>query len=348
MYEKLKVVLRNTQNNNTKDLFFNIREHHVAQNWATALITDYINTDAILEKQFMMHGWIFDENNPNARTVDFMCRELNFHINRINDYCQRKKINYFINMSFDSNTVDQEQLNEIHHHFEILIGQIWNVSSYYNMFDQDHQFSVNNLNWLCHEIESKLRGIYAFNEKRSSSSIVVCMKPIVRYDLIESNGDYDYFEMKDLEFGQVRMHYAQTGKTHWEAYYDSDEDIYDSNISGIRYLSGEFDINLKNKIKSDQELLLQWEDFKDWITQKGLDVNDKTLSLGFAVLADMDKTGMPESEFEIMQELWKYDDILSIGVLDTQGNIFEKSWEYTWQDWYNQRKTSLINNSTKI
>lgn len=344
MYKKLKVVLRNTQTNDTFDLMFDIKSHSVAQKWANALHNDYLTTDAVLEKQFMLHGWPY-QNSSNARTVEFMCSELNFHINKINSYCQQNSMNYFIDMNFDHNTVDQDQLNKIHHHFEILIGQIWDVSTYYEKFDLPHQFSVNNLNWLCHEIESALRGIDAYNNNRSSSSIVMCMKPIVRYDMIEQEGDYDYFEMKDLEFGQIRMHYAQTGKTHREAFHDNDEDIYDSNISGIRYISGEFDINLKIESRPDQVVKQTWLDFADWLTLKGVDINDKTLSLGFCVLADLNRENLPEENFEIMKKLWQYDDVLSIGLIDTQDVEVIRHWEYTWNDWYNLRKEELINSS---
>lgn len=340
MYKKLVVTFRNIENTDSKDVVWDIREHALAQKWAQALHTDYLNTNARMEKQFMLHGWVYPKTN-NERSIPFMCEELNFHIDKINKYVTKHAIDYpIIALHFDPDTVNQDILNKIHHHFEILIGQIWNISEYWNKFDKSHQFSVNNFNWLCHEIESQLRGLRAYKANRSSSSIVICMEPIIRHDLIEADGDYDYFEMKDQEFGQIRMHYAQTGKTHREAWHDNDEDIYNSNISGIRYLSGEFDINLNSGSEGED-----WDSFRKWCMEKQIDINDKTLSLGWCIFGDINReaSGLPQDDFQTMLELWKYDDIYSISLLDeTNNKLANKSWDYSWLDWYNERKDRLV------
>ena len=233
MYKQLQITFRNTEDGTTKNIVWDIRDFNLAQKWAKALQTDYLETDAKIEN-VMLHGWVYPKTS-NERTIPFMCEELNFHIDKVNTYCKKHDIDYNIDLHFDPATVDQDILNKIHHHFEILIGQTWNKSEIYEKFDLPHQFSVNNFNWLCHEIESQLRGLKAYEMNRSSSSVVICMKPIVRHDLVLENGDYDNFEMKDLEFGQIRMHYSQTGKTHREAWHDEDEDIHNSNISGIPF-----------------------------------------------------------------------------------------------------------------
>ena len=40
------------------------------------------------------------------RTIPFMCEELNFHIERVNTYCKKNKIDYNIDLHFDAKTVD--------------------------------------------------------------------------------------------------------------------------------------------------------------------------------------------------------------------------------------------------
>tara|TARA_B100000965_G_scaffold57720_2_gene43952 strand:- start:15956 stop:16978 length:1023 start_codon:yes stop_codon:yes gene_type:complete len=340
MFETLKITLRNTDNNDTRDVYWKIKQHKLGQKWAQALKDDYLDTDAKIDKQFMLHGWIYPETK-NKKSIAFMCEELNFHIKQFNAYCEKHNIDYHVDLYFEEENLSQDLLNKIHHHFEILIGQIWDKSEWLDQFDQPHQFSINNFNWLCHEIESQLRGIKAAQNNRSSSSIVFCMNPIIRHDLVEEDGDYDHFVMGDLDWGQLRMHYAQTGKTHREAYHDGDEDIYDSNISGIRYLSGEFDINLNCNCNPED-----WEGFQTWLEEKQINLSDKKLSLGYTVLGDIDKTKsiFVDDNMVNMRELWKYDDVLSMELLDVYGeSLASKSWNYTWLDWYNQKKSELEN-----
>jgi len=339
MYKKLVVTFRNSKDSSSKNVVWDIREHALAQKWAQALQNDYLESDAKLEKQFMLHGWVYPKTN-NERTIPFMCEELNFHIDKVNKYCKQHDIDYNIDLHFDPDALDQDILNKIHHHFEILIGQTWNKSEIYEKFDLPHQFSVNNFNWLCHEIESQQRGLKAYETNKSSSSVVICMKPIIRHDMKLEDGDYDYFEMKNQKFGQIRMHYAQTGKTHREAWHDEDEDIFDSNISGIRYLSGEFDINFNSNNDED------WDSFRNWCIEKQIDVNDKTLSLGWCIFGDIDReeSGLAQDNMLAMEELWKYDDIYSIILLDENNKeLAKKSWDYSWLDWYNERKAQLLN-----
>lgn len=345
-YKKLSITLCNTDNEYTRTLVFDIRDIGVAQKWAQALADDYLDPDKTirLEKQFMLHGWVYPDNS-NSRTISFMCDELNFHIDAVNNYAKKHDIPYHIDMHFDPQTVDQEQLNEIHHHFEVLIGQVWAVSNYYNLFDRLHQWSINNFNWLCHEIESQLRGIDAYNHGRSNSSIVTCLYPIVRHDMSLEQGDWDYFEMRDLEFGQIRMHYAQTGKTHREAWHDQDEDIYDSNISGIRYISGEFDVDLNTPAYKPDGTPYEtdWEGFKQWLMKKNVDITDKTLALGWCVFADLNRDNWADkTDFEIMQELWNCDDIKTIELTLSNGKTISKTWDYTWRDLYFDIKQNLI------
>ena len=339
MYKKLQITFRNTDDETTKNVVWDIRDIPLAQKWASALQKDYLDTDARIEKQFMLHGWVYPKTKI-ERTIPFMCEELNFHIERVNQYCKKNKIDYNIDLHFDAKTVDQDQLNKIHHHFEILIGQIWNVSEYWDQFDKSHQFSVNNFNWLCHEIESQLRGLEAYEDNKSSSSVVICMEPIVRHDLIEADGDYDHFEMIHQPFGAIRMHYAQTGKTHREAWHDEDEDIYNSNISGIRYLSGEFDVNFNHGHPGEN-----WDEFKKWCMEKQIDIKDKTLSLGWCFLGDLNRraSDLPDDNIEAMLELWNYDDICGIALYDENNmQLAEKSCNYNWLDWYTERKNKLI------
>ena len=78
--------------------------------------------------------------------------------------------------------------------------------------------------------------------------------------------------------------------------------------------------------------------------EKQIDVNDKTLSLGWCIFGDINKeeSGLAQDNMLVMMELWKYDDIYSISLLDENNNkLANKSWDYSWLDWYNERKAQL-------
>ena len=343
-YPRLRVRLRNyTDPTVTRDLLFNIKQDPVAQKWAGFLHTDYLERNAKLDKKFMLHGWIYDADDYTQRNMGLMIGEMNFHIHAINTYAQRNGIDYHIDMSFDLESTDQQKLNAIHHHFEQLIGQIWNRSPLYDQFDEVHKWSINNLNWLCHEMEGQLHGQRAHRSGSVSSSIVWCveMQDIVRHEMVPE--DYDLFQMKDMEFGDVRMHYAQTGKTHREAYHDNDSDIFDSNITGYRYLSGEFGIHL-GVANPNHNGPAWWQGYEDWLTEKGIDVTDKTLGLGWQIFATLDRTPWGDAtEAEIGRSLHACDDLLSTALLDADDNVIaETEWTYTWRDEYYYKKQLII------
>ena len=344
VYNKLKITLRNSADPSVqKDLFFNIKDHAVAQKWAGYLHTDYLEKNANIDKKFMLHGWVYDPTDITQRNLPLMVDEINFHIDAINRYAQAHNINYHIDMHFDVASTDQQKLNQIHHHFEILIGQIWNMSPLYDQFDSIHKWSINNLNWLCHEMEGQLHGQRAYKGGSCSSSIVWCveMNHIVRHDMIPE--DYELFQMKDMEFGDIRMHYAQTGKTHREAYHDNDADINDTNITGYRYLSGEFGIHfgIANPNTNGQQW---WDGYEQWLTEKGIDVTDKTLGLGWQIFAQLDRSNWGnKTDVQIGRELWECDDLLSTALLDQDNNtIAETVYDYTWRDEYYYKKQLIM------
>lgn len=343
LYPRLRIRLRNTSTGETKDLLFNIKGHLVAQKWAGFLHQDYLSRNARLDKKFMLHGWIYDPEDITQRNMPFMIDEMNFHIDAVNTYAERHGIDYHIDMRFDLATVDQKRLNEIHHHFEQLIGQIWNRSPLYSQFDDLHKWSINNLNWLCHEMEGQIRGLRADRDGSVSSSIVWCveMDDIVRHQMISE--DYELFQMKDLEFGDVRMHYAQTGKTHREAYNDKDEDIFDSNITGYRYLSGEFGVHL-GVANPDHNGPGWWQRYEQWLVEKGIDITDRTLGLGWQVFAKLDRTPWGDkTERQIGKELHECDDLYSTALLNESDEVIaETKWNYTWRDEYYYKKQLII------
>lgn len=330
-YKDLKVTLINNQSQDTLELTFNIRNKDISQKWARYCHYDFLNSNLILEKNYMLHNWQYRQSNL-ERSIPILCHELNRHIANINNFFDGSsdlKPKYHIPLHFDHNTLDQDILNDIHHHFELLVGQVWNPSEYLHLADDLVNESIRALNNICHEIES-LRHI-----KNTSSCIIFSVPNIPTYKFSEQ--DFDEFT-RIQRFGNIILFYAQLGKTPIEAYRDEEDDkIGDENISGNRYNSGQFIITLPHMDIKDADQLRAIEkvkpSFDAWLRSKGQDPDSKFTGVGHIVLADFDRTkysGLKAEE--ILDILYDYDDVLSIELTDINNNCIKKqTFEYTWR-----------------
>jgi hypothetical protein len=158
--------------------------------------------------------------------------------------------------------------------------------------------------------------------------------PGYRYKFVDS--DYDHWQRPRI-FGDLNLHYAQLGKTPLEAWGGRDEIIFDDNISGLRYLSGEFVINFSPDIPVEEQLkhiAKNDEKFFPWLRSRGQDPESKYTGVGNIVVGTFDRSEFPgKTAEEIMLDLFQYDDIYRLELLDDNGNILsEKTLDYTWYD----------------
>lgn len=302
-YSQLEVVLKNTSSGHKQSIFFKIEEHSLAQRWAR-MLAERLLRKATLEKNFLFHGW------AKKRDLSFLCGELNLNIKNINNYFvfRLPGFKYKINDLFDPMTVDQSALNAIHRHFENLKGPSWNTSRFFIVATPKIKNSIRALNNLCHETENYLRSEELRKKGMCHSFLLAGFCPMVKVPLEDT--DYDYFSM-DSNFGDVKLHYAQIGKTHLEAYFDQDSAVGDEGISGLRYLSGEFDIFFSERVDSSQFI----KPFYNWLVKNGFDPKDKKLALGYIYVARLDRKNFPgKTNFEILSELHHFDDVCKIAL----------------------------------
>lgn len=344
-YKRFRIIFRNTQTGQQQPLEYIIQPHFTAQKWARCLHMDYmLHPTVIAEKNYMLQQWEYDESNPNARSIPVLCQEMNRYVKVINEYfdgSSDRRVNYHITQYFDPATLDQQILNEIHHHFELLIGQVWSISEYYKLADSPTCFAIRQLNNLCHEMEylrkPTLREALASSTERApawNAGIYFPFIPTLRYKFVEC--DYDHFTQV-LDYGDLLLHYAQLGKTPMEAYAARDEEVFDDNITGLRYLSGEFDVVFRRDVYHHiQRAKLEKDNVGAfaWIRARGQDPESKFTGIGFIPVAKVDRSKFPGMRADqIQMELFKYDDIYQLELLDDQGNIIEKlTLDYTWKD----------------
>jgi hypothetical protein len=157
---------------------------------------------------------------------------------------------------------------------------------------------------------------------------------VSRYKFIDS--DYDHFSQVQ-DFGDLILHYCQLGKTPMEAFAANDAEVFDDNITGLRYLSGEFDISFR----TDTDLAVQQNTINKynarafpWIRDRGQDPESKYTGIGFVKVANFDRTLFPGMTAEaIMAELVRCDDIYKLELIDAAGTVIKESvLDYTWRD----------------
>jgi hypothetical protein len=337
LYKKFRMTLRGTLDGQQQTLQWQLNDNLIAQKWARANHYDYLVAECIAEKNYMLQHWEYQADNPNARSIPALCAELNRYVAIINEYFDGSsdtRVDYHITQYFDPATLDQNILNEIHHHFEVLIGQVWNVSEYFKKADFKTNFAIRQLNNLCHEMESLRRPGISNNPLYWVAYIYFPFIPGKRYKFVES--DYDNF-VRTTEFGDLLLHYAQLGKTPLEAWSGRDEVVFDENITGLRYLSGEFIVTFGADLSLESQIARHTKDdeaFFPWLRGRGQDPESKFTGVGNICVGKLIRNQFPgQSANEIMADLFKYDDIYKLELLGENDEVIaEKLLDYNWKD----------------
>lgn len=289
---EVKVTLRNPLDKSDYLEYFIIpNESKLAGDWGNALKLILQNNN-FLEKNFCFMGF-----PKTARTLEYLCLELNKAVDQINsfDFTQHGLDNYIIEEWFHPNVVRFSEnygvdhrsagdsvaehlssrealglqikhgvMNNLHNHFERLQGTVSTLSPYYKIADYETKYAIRQLNILCHEIESLV-----LSQRKSKSrpewvrpSQITTFLSATRYNLTDEHRQGFVENSYDRVFGGVYMHWTQIGKTLFEVWRDEYApkltDTICEAITHLQYYSGEFDIDWgKNVTRADQH---PWHD----------------------------------------------------------------------------------------
>jgi hypothetical protein len=307
-------------------------DNPIAQDWMQALKGILLNGNQ-LEKNFCFLGF-----PDTARDMDYLCHELNLAILTINNFFD----DYKIGESYTPSTLrtgldpNQDLMNNLHNHFEILQGTVVNLSEYYKRADYDTKYAIRQLNNLCHELESLMLSLRKKDRNPDwvRPSQITTFLQCPRYELTDEHRELFSENGYDRDFGGVYMHWTQIGKTLFEVFHDEDAPKLDATtceaITHLQYYSGEFDIEWGNDVVYG-DLKVPWHNeeqdrFREWLIENDLDPKDPKLSLGYLPLGMIDTLPFGVHDpVEIREVLGRYLDIYKIEI-DGVTNTFDYCW----------------------
>lgn len=366
---KVKIVLRDPLNKTDKiDYNIEVLDSALATDWIVAL-KELLKNGNVLEKNFCFLGF-----PKTARDLDYLCTDLNRHVDTINSFFT----DYRIEEIYTPETVtypgpgefhptvtyqhpNHETLNQLHNHFERLQGTVWNLSDYYKRADYETKYAIRQLNNICHEMENYILGqrkvLTAYEWIRPSQ--ITTFLNSRRYNLTDEHRQLFVDNGYDRVLGGVYMHWTQIGKTLFEVFRDEGapklnvgSDPGDITvgagttceaITALRFYSGEFDVEWGNNVTycggqpwHDQ----QQDEFKQWLECNGLDPADTRLSLGYLPIGQvtLQQSFGTVDYSKIWDILGSHLDIYSIEV-DGVSNKFDYCWS---DDNYKQMQIDIM------
>jgi hypothetical protein len=352
MRTKVNIILRDPLNEHeTHTLGIIPIDAPIGRKWIDELKI-CLDSQLKVEKNFCWVGW---PDSP--RNLDHLTSELRKYVKTINDYnddpgCLWKEP-YIITEEFYANNVitneidvNHDLFNRLHHHFEVLQGQAWNISHWFINANNETRYAIRQLNNLCHEMESLIKQVRSkrFGPQYVNPSAIIAFLNSPRKDLVLE--DHDYFTLQ-RGGGRVFLGYNQIGKTHWEAFIDGDEHIHDSGISGLIYVSGEITIDFGTETLNIPAHQARIADYARWLEEHGLSIDNKSLAHGWLHVASIDYSPYEEMGMDQQQMhkyLSKFLDIYKVQIVEDDIVVAESTYDYHWNksDYEAQLKAELF------
>ncbi len=329
-------------------------DNSLARDWLTAL--NHILANGLkLNKSFCFLGF---PRTP--RNLDYLCSLLNQAVFDINTYnwAQHGLEPYRIEEWFAPDVVrfgqeyaappqmyptmlfhstKHEVMNRVHNHFERLQGTVDSPSDYGKLAPAHIKKAIGRLNTVCHEIEnlvlSQRKDMLLPEWTRPCQITTFDHAP--RYQLTDEHRQLFLQNGFDRKFGHVYMHWAQIGKTYFEVFRDENappltETVCEA-ITQLKYYSGEFDVEWGKTVVDG---VFDWHDkqmqeFRQWLTNNGVDATDPRNSLGYLPIGQIDVAGAfgTNDLFQVWDILSNF---LNIHSIETAEHVCV--YPHTWRD----------------
>jgi hypothetical protein len=209
----------------------------------------------------------------------------------------------------------QQFANAIHHHFEQLAGPADNPSAVVRDAGPRLWNAIYGLNHCIHDLESLSKSQEALARGESDqhvfSSFILEAPDAERFFLSEEL--QPQFSL-DIDFGDLVLHYAQVGKTWWEVFLDSDQEIFPEAILPLNVLTGEFDAFFGTYSMTPERIA----ELERFLIEQGQQPSDPALRLGFCRIGRLIRR--PDmTNVEYKKQIGRHGYIREIRLIDDQG-----------------------------
>lgn len=280
MAQKIYLTFSDLNKNSSQEFEWDVCSTPLAEKWFANLAQSVASPKLYREQIF--RGWA-TRNEDLYTIVD----KLNVCISKINKYYGSRyhipEQAYF--------GMDQDRLNALHHHFELLIGQSWNLSELNKNAPMDIQIATRGLNDFIHNYEAAVRTQHEITHGiRPTRFFQFQLTPFVQKPL--SLEDLRSFTF-ECSLGDMVTNYCQLGKTWLEVCNDNDDYINIENISPLRYYTSSFNCLFYDIARQEAESCRK--SVKEYIRHimdkngQSIDLEDPRLALGHAVYARLPK-----------------------------------------------------------
>jgi ABC-type transport system involved in cytochrome bd biosynthesis fused ATPase/permease subunit/organic radical activating enzyme len=302
--KKLGIKLKKSDGT-SRTLWWRMQNHELASLWWKNF-SECLAENPSAEAEQRFFGWRYSPQDQEQRVqiLNRAIETINRHFGSRYHISERA----FVEM-------DQEVLNRLHHHFEVLMGQSWRPSEYLQGIPKNVLQAVRTINNLVHDFEYAARLEKSPKGHRKVYGLQLKLPPGKQIPL--PNEAFSLFCYEN-QIGDIVTDYCQLGKTWGEAYFDQDSDILLNNISPLRYYSSSFISNFHELPTEEAEKIEQ--SVKSYIrsrkealgaeTEIHLDPEDPKNALGHVLLARLDylsEVNAPDerefSEFEKIQSV---------------------------------------------
>jgi hypothetical protein len=238
----------------------------------------------------------------------FLAKKLESIISYINSSFLNTEYGYEIKRTSVPLDYPIEVHNELHHHFEVLIGQVWNPSPWWELImnsgDKKLVNAVLALNDISHELEE-----YTTENIPPHYHLLFEYPDSVENHTLELPEEVrDIFSIGAVE-GGVYLNYTQLGKTLEEVINENDEEIFEENISAHRLVNGSFSLCFEGEDESEQKQQHLREQYRELAEKKGIpNLDDPRMTIGRPLIGKI----VGENYQEIYHTLIEYNKLVKI------------------------------------
>ena len=188
-------------------------------------------------------------------------------------------------------------------------------SDYFNSSSPEIKWAINTINCVVHEIESFIRAKENYGTGTEFLAVTIEFTNPT-FTALPTFCDLDF--TLNTNFGDLVLHYCQTGKTWWEVFIDEDEDIFPEAVIPLKVVSGEVVLFLGEVGDLEQRK----KNFQKFLIEQGQNPSDPNLRLGFNVVATLDKNEL--SKDDIINTIGSYSSIRELNIYKDDKIIAQK------------------------